>query len=135
MKARDGLLSLPMSEDNLQALPEPEEMKRALSGALPQFRQIQWVRTIASTNASLMELARADRGQLARPWLLGAHLQEQGRGRSGRSWQNREGANLMFSCATQAAHAIPAGGACGMRGPAQAHFTGTEAEPHHEMAQ
>jgi len=99
MKARDGLLSLPMSEDNLQPLPEPEDMKAALSGALPQFRQIQWVRTIASTNASLMELARADRGQLARPWLLGAHLQEHGRGRSGRSWQNREGANLMFSCA------------------------------------
>src|SRR5690606_15402853 len=52
-----------------------------------------------STNADLMALARAEQGQLARPWLLGAHLQERGRGRGGRSWQNRAGANLMFSCA------------------------------------
>src|SRR5690606_28485961 len=35
----------------------------------------------------------------ARPWLLGAHLQHHGRGRAGRTWQNRPGANLMFSCA------------------------------------
>ncbi|MGB3288434.1 MAG: biotin--[acetyl-CoA-carboxylase] ligase, partial [Burkholderiaceae bacterium] len=35
----------------------------------------------------------------ARPWLQGAHLQERGRGRAGRRWQNRPGANLMFSCA------------------------------------
>ena len=36
---------------------------------------------------------------MARPWLLGAHMQESGRGRAGRTWQNRAGANLMFSCA------------------------------------
>src|SRR5699024_10018374 len=34
-----------------------------------------------------------------RPWLLGTHLQDSGRGRAGRTWQNRAGANLMFSCA------------------------------------
>lgn len=43
--------------------------------------------------------ATASRPYAAKPWLLGAHLQQTGRGRAGRAWQNRPGAALMFSCA------------------------------------
>lgn len=77
----------------------PEQMQALIRKGLPEFRQVEWVGLTDSTNADLMERARAESGVLARPWLLGAHLQTRGRGRSGRSWQNRSGANLMFSCA------------------------------------
>lgn len=80
-------------------LPSPQQLTTALSDALPGFNHIQWVGHTQSTNADLMAKARVSSGQLARPWLLGAHLQERGRGRAGRTWQNRAGANLMFSCA------------------------------------
>lgn len=80
-------------------LPEPAQMSDALARALPQFQSTEWVETTTSTNADLIERARSPAGQLMRPWLLGAHFQLQGRGRSGRTWQNRRGANLMFSCA------------------------------------
>ncbi|AHV92321.1 biotin--[acetyl-CoA-carboxylase] ligase [Bordetella holmesii ATCC 51541] len=58
---------------------------------------MQWVASTGSTNADL--LARARQSQTPKPWLLGAHLQEAGRGRAGRAWKNRSGATLMFSCA------------------------------------
>lgn len=80
-------------------LPMPERMQSFLRQGLPEFQSIEWVGRTTSTNADLLDRARAEAGVLARPWLLGAHLQERGRGRSGRSWQNRSGANLMFSCA------------------------------------
>lgn len=80
-------------------LPMPEDMQSLLQRGLPEFRRVEWVGRTTSTNADLLERARRESGVLARPWLLGAHLQERGRGRSGRSWQNRTGANLMFSCA------------------------------------
>jgi BirA family biotin operon repressor/biotin-[acetyl-CoA-carboxylase] ligase len=80
-------------------LPEPEIMSQELSALAPPFKQVRWVQTTASTNADLLAMARSDNGPVARPWILGAHLQEQGRGRAGRTWQNRPGANLMFSCA------------------------------------
>lgn len=80
-------------------LPMPERMQTLLHLGLPEFQRIEWVGRTTSTNADLLERARAESGVLARPWLLGAHLQDRGRGRSGRSWQNRSGANLMFSCA------------------------------------
>ncbi|NYT84294.1 biotin--[acetyl-CoA-carboxylase] ligase [Pollutimonas harenae] len=80
-------------------LPDPEQMLNQVSAALPHFRQVRWVQTTHSTNADLLAMARSTSGPLARPWLLGAHLQERGRGRAGRNWQNRPGANLMFSCA------------------------------------
>src|SRR3546814_19686567 len=70
-----------------------------LSSTMPHFKQIQWLEKTESTNADLLTMARADHGPQARPWLVGAHLQEHGRGRAGRRWQNRPGANLMFSCA------------------------------------
>lgn len=74
-------------------------MAAGLRSALPCFRRIDWVERTASTNADLLNRARKGDGKLARPWLLGAHIQENGRGRAGRTWQNRLGANLMFSCA------------------------------------
>ncbi|MCC2596116.1 biotin--[acetyl-CoA-carboxylase] ligase [Pusillimonas sp. MFBS29] len=80
-------------------LPEPGQMLTQLTAALPHFKQVRWVDSTNSTNADLMAMARAQSGPQARPWLLGAHLQHAGRGRAGRSWQNRPGANLMFSCA------------------------------------
>ena len=80
-------------------MPTPGKLKEALIDALPGFRQVDWVQSTLSTNAELMSRARSIDGPVARPWLLGAHLQEQGRGRAGRTWQNRAGANLMFSCA------------------------------------
>ena len=80
-------------------LPMPEDMRSLLQQGLPEFRRVEWVGRTTSTNADLLQRARESAGVLARPWLLGAHLQERGRGRSGRSWQNRSGANLMFSCA------------------------------------
>jgi len=78
----------------------PAELAAQLQAALPLFQHIQWVPQTGSTNEDLLNKARASRpGTALRPWLLGTHLQTQGRGRSGRTWQNRVGASLMFSCA------------------------------------
>lgn len=74
-------------------------MQASLRKSLPSFSQINWLTQTGSTNADLMQQARHNLGTMLRPWLLGTHLQSQGRGRSGRTWQNRAGANLMFSCA------------------------------------
>ncbi len=79
-------------------LPEPAEMARQLHEALPGFQRVEWQARTVSTNAELLACAR-QASVPARPWLLGAHLQDAGRGRAGRTWQHREGANLMFSCA------------------------------------
>lgn len=84
------------------ALPAPPLLMQQLQPALPQFKQVEWFERTASTNADLLNKARTNEYQLARPWLLGAHLQDEGRGRAGRTWQNRAGANLMFSCAFDA---------------------------------
>lgn len=78
---------------------DPVTMASDLRSQLPQFSHIDWVERTVSTNADLYARARDQHGALARPWLLGAHLQDRGRGRAGRTWQNRQGANLMFSCA------------------------------------
>jgi BirA family biotin operon repressor/biotin-[acetyl-CoA-carboxylase] ligase len=78
-------------------LPEPDALARALAARLPAFGQVDWVAETGSTNADL--LARARSAPAGKPWLLGAHLQTAGRGRAGRSWQNRPGAALMMSCA------------------------------------
>ncbi|MBV2181917.1 MAG: biotin--[acetyl-CoA-carboxylase] ligase [Castellaniella sp.] len=85
--------------DSAPGLPAPETMAATLRAALPQFRLVGWLAETGSTNANLLARIRDDQGPLARPWLLGTHLQTQGRGRAGRTWQNRIGANLMFSCA------------------------------------
>ncbi|OZI33535.1 biotin--[acetyl-CoA-carboxylase] ligase [Bordetella genomosp. 5] len=79
------------------ALPAPDELARALAARLPGFQDIAWVAETGSTNADLMERARADAGP--RPWLLGAHAQQSGRGRAGRAWANAVGDTLMVSCA------------------------------------
>lgn len=79
-------------------LPEPHAMQAALRDALPGFGDIAWLPVTGSTNADLLARARsADAPAL--PWLLGAHLQQAGRGRAGRSWQNAPGDALMMSCA------------------------------------
>lgn len=83
----------------ISILLKPEDMVQGLRTSLRQFSDIEWVERTVSTNADLYARARADQGRQTRPWLLGAHLQDQGRGRAGRTWQNRRGANLMFSCA------------------------------------
>lgn len=80
-------------------LDTPPIIAQQLTTLLPFFPTIRWVDRTDSTNADLLELARADTGQLMRPWLLGAHLQDRGRGRAGRTWENRRGGHLMFSCA------------------------------------
>lgn len=88
-----------MPPADLLTLPSPEDFMASLRVALPRFRQIEWFERIDSTNANLLTKVRTSELRHDRPWLLGAHLQEQGRGRAGRTWQNRAGANLMFSCA------------------------------------
>lgn len=80
-------------------LPDPGIMQTELRARLPHFQRVEWVHDTGSTNADLLVHARTQGGTLARPWLLGTHLQSRGRGRAGRTWQNRPGANLMFSCA------------------------------------
>ncbi len=88
-----------MTLDSAFSLPDASRLQSQLRAQLPHFPHISWVMETDSTNAQLLKLARQDSGPSLRPWLLGAHLQTQGRGRAGRSWQNRSGANLMFSCA------------------------------------
>ncbi len=88
-----------MSRTSPLVLPDPEALEAALAQALPRFSLVEWVAQAGSTNADLIAHARGDNGRLMRPWLRGTHLQLQGRGRAGRSWQNRAGATLMFSCA------------------------------------
>lgn len=78
-------------------LPAPADLARALQDRLPGFTHVQWVDSTGSTNADLLALVRQT--TTPKPWLLGAHLQQAGRGRAGRSWKNRSGATLMFSCA------------------------------------
>jgi BirA family biotin operon repressor/biotin-[acetyl-CoA-carboxylase] ligase len=75
--------------------------ERLMESSSAPFGRVDWVEQTGSTNADLLARARergASRSQ-PKPWLLGAHLQQTGRGRAGRAWQNRPGAALMFSCA------------------------------------
>lgn len=79
-------------------LPAPDAFARTLSDRLPAFRRVEWLDRTGSTNTDL--LARARQACAAgKPWLLGAHTQENGRGRAGRPWKSRPGATLVFSCA------------------------------------
>lgn len=80
-------------------LPPAAEMQQRLQNILPRFSQIRWVEQTGSTNPDLMTQARQPQGRLLKPWLLGAHHQTQGQGRSGRPWDNAPGSQLMFSCA------------------------------------
>lgn len=79
-------------------LPVPEALARTLGARLPMFQDVAWTASTGSTNADLLARARSGQGA-AKPWLLGTHLQQTGRGRAGRPWQNRSGSTLMFSCA------------------------------------
>jgi len=79
-------------------LPAPEAFARTLSERLPAYRHVAWTTLTGSTNADLMARARQP-VPAAKPWLLGAHQQAQGRGRAGRPWKNPPGATLLFSCA------------------------------------
>ena len=79
-------------------LPAPETLARTLGTRLPAFQDIAWTGSTGSTNADLLARARSG-ANAGKPWLLGTHVQETGRGRAGRPWQNRSGSTLMFSCA------------------------------------
>jgi BirA family biotin operon repressor/biotin-[acetyl-CoA-carboxylase] ligase len=81
------------------AFPSPEDFIEALTEALPDFGNIDWVNNTGSTNADLIQRARTQPTPPPRPWLLGAHLQTAGKGRAGRPWANEAGSTLMFSCA------------------------------------
>jgi len=88
-----------MPEDpDFPPLPEPDAMQAALRAALPGFGDVAWLPVTGSTNADLLARARGV-APPPTPWLLGAHLQEDGRGRAGRSWRNHAGDALMVSCA------------------------------------
>lgn len=93
-------------------LPPPAKLADQVRQRLPHFGAVDWVDETGSTNADLLERARLQvGGRGLRPWLRGAHLQNTGRGRAGRNWQNRPGQALMFSCAfdtTLAAAELPA---------------------------
>ncbi|SAI51722.1 biotin--protein ligase [Bordetella ansorpii] len=79
-------------------LPAPDAFARTLSDRLPAFRHVEWLDRTGSTNTDLLARTRnAPTGD--KPWLLGAHVQENGRGRAGRPWKSRPGATLVFSCA------------------------------------
>lgn len=79
------------------ALPAPPTLAHLLADWLPAFGQVSWKAETGSTNADL--LAQARERPEGKPWLLGAHLQTQGRGRVGRSWKSPSGAALMVSFA------------------------------------
>lgn len=100
---------------------------RLMDGAAAPFGRVDWVAETGSTNADLLARGREsgrqpvqargaapepgaaqaatghgpspDHASTRKPWLLGAHLQQTGRGRAGRAWQNRPGQALMLSCA------------------------------------
>lgn len=80
-------------------LSSPQDTQISLRNLLTNFGSVQWVDQTISTNLDLYNHARNNSMNTVKPWLLGAHLQEKGRGRSGRTWQNSSGAHLMFSCA------------------------------------
>ncbi|WP_312430828.1 biotin--[acetyl-CoA-carboxylase] ligase [Achromobacter sp.] len=79
-------------------LPAPQVLARTLAERLPAFQDVTWTGSTGSTNADLLTRARSGAGS-GKPWLLGTHQQDAGRGRAGRPWQNRSGSTLMFSCA------------------------------------
>ena len=70
-------------QDPYAALPAPEALTRELGSRLPAFQDVAWTASTGSTNADLLGRARAGQGA-GKPWLLGTHLQETGRGRAGR---------------------------------------------------
>lgn len=73
-------------------------LERVLGGIEPAL-QVRVTAETGSTNTDLLDLARADAPGLARPRLLVAEQQVQGRGRQGRVWQSARGASLTFSLA------------------------------------
>lgn len=95
--------------DSNPIFPSPHDFVRTLEQALPDFDWVEWVNSTGSTNADLIQRARALSSQGIRTspsaWLLGAHLQTAGKGRAGRPWVNTAGSTLMFSCALT--HNIP----------------------------
>ena len=77
---------------------DPAAVVDGLSERLPHFGDIRWVQATGSTNADLLARARSA-DEPPRPWLLGTHLQQAGRGRAGRPWRSAVGECLTVSCA------------------------------------
>lgn len=84
---------------SLSFLPSPELMQKTLWSCLPEFASVQWLEQVNSTNILLLQDAKNEQQESARPALVGAHYQTSGRGRLGRKWAGQQGATLMFSCA------------------------------------
>jgi len=104
----EGLQSVPDTD----ALAEPPAIAAQLARELPDFGDVHWVAEIGSTNAHLLARARARHAnERPLPWLLGTHVQTEGRGRAGRTWQNQPGTCLMMSVALAVdmpSHRLPA---------------------------
>lgn len=100
----------PGADCRLTPVADPAALAAHLSARLPDFGRVQWVPEIGSTNATLLTRARSE-GTHDLPWLLGTHLQTEGRGRAGRAWQNQPGSCLMMSLALgvdMPGHRLPA---------------------------
>ena len=76
----------------------PTAFVERLSLALPGFVSVQWIQETGSSNDDLSQRVKLGPAHPL-PWLLGAHTQGAARGRAARSWQNKAGDTLMFSCA------------------------------------
>lgn len=84
-------------------LPDPphvfcQQAAGQIQGHLPQFRQVDWLETVESTNALLLEQTRRLPQAQHWPRLVGSEHQTRGRGRAGRPWIDKPGNALMFSC-------------------------------------
>ena len=80
--------------------PGAEDLQAGLERLLPGIT-VEWVGQTGSTNADLLERARA--GAQAGPCLRVAERQTAGRGRLGRTWRSTPGASLTFSLAVELA--------------------------------
>lgn len=83
----------------LITLPPSAQLAANIKEELPSFAEVQWLDQIDSTNTQLINRARQQGSEQARPCLFGAHHQTQGKGRGGRHWKDLDKTTLMFSCA------------------------------------
>lgn len=85
----------------LITLPPASQLAAKIKEELPGFAEVQWLDQVDSTNSQLINRARqaGPEPAQARPVVLGAYHQTQGKGRGGRAWKDLDKTTLMFSCA------------------------------------